>query len=45
MFPVIDDKVIEDLALKWIPSKINQMLEQYYKLEDKEENEEIEIFN
>lgn len=45
LFPVIDDKVIEDLALKIDPSKINQMLEQYYKLEDKEENEEIEIFN
>ena len=45
LFPVIDDKVIEDLALKIDPSKINEMLEQYYEMEDKKENEEIGLFN
>ena len=30
LFPVIDDKVIEDLVLKIDPNKINQILEQYY---------------
>lgn len=45
LFPVINDKVIEDLVLKIDTSKINKMLEQYYEMEDKEENEEIEIFN
>ena len=45
LFPVIDDKVIEDLVLKIDPSKINQMLEQYYEMEEKEKNEEIRLFN
>lgn len=45
LFPVIDDKVIEDLVLKIDPSKINEMLEQYYEMEDKKENEEIGLFN
>ena len=45
LFPIIDDKVIEDLVLKIDPSKINEMLEQYYEMEDKKENEEIGLFN
>lgn len=45
LFPVIDDKVIEDLVLKIDPSKINEMLEQYYEMEEKKENEEIGLFN
>lgn len=45
LFPVIDDKVIEDLVLKIDPSKINQMLEQYYEIEEEEKMSEIRLFN
>lgn len=45
LFPVIDGKIMEDLVLKIDPNKINQMLEQYYEMEEKEENEKIGLFN
>ena len=45
LFPVIDNKVKEESIIKINPKKIREMLEQYYEMEENEENEEIGLFN
>ena len=45
LFQVIDNKVKEESIIKINPKKIREMLEQYYEMEENEENEEIGLFN
>lgn len=42
LFPINNDKILEDLIVKITPSKLKEMLLKYKEIE---ENEEIEIFN
>lgn len=45
LFPIVKNKILEESILKVDVEQIDKMLEQYYEMEEKEENEEIELFN